>query len=199
MAVAPSAKPKARTAAREDMPDRAPERGPDDRDDVIRNRFGEPISIQRIADQDTDMFNLERLDIFPPTGWTYEWRVKTVKGWEWTEQIVQDAQRGWTPVPADRHEGKIMPKGYKGPIERGGQVLMERDERLTAMSRAYERKSALEPVQASRQMAGLMARAAPNSGAIVDYGHVEAQRVSGVNIERQARPSDSKYTYTVDE
>jgi hypothetical protein len=33
----------------------------------------------------------------------------------------------------------------------------------------------------------------------MDMNHPEAQRVSGVKVERQARVSDAKYNYTVDE
>ena len=61
--------------------------------------------------------------------------------------MVQLAQTGWEPVPADRHP-ELMPKGYKGAdIMRKGQILMERPEELTAEARMYERRAAAAQVR----------------------------------------------------
>lgn len=194
---APRTPGRAAPTARMDA-DRMPDSDPmaaDDRDpNVLRTRDGRVIEVDHILTQNDDQFDLARMGVFPPAGWTYEWRVKTVKNWEWTEQQVADYRRGWTPVPAERHDGLIMPKGYKGPIERGGQVLMERDARATALSRQVERKGANDAVVGSRAMAGLM----PQSS-ITDMSHKEALKATGVRVDRAPVINDAKYTYTLDE
>lgn len=60
-----------------------------------------------------------------PDGVSYEWKRKTVKNWEWEEQRKAYAANGWSPVPASRHDGIFTPKGYDGPVEIPGWVLME--------------------------------------------------------------------------
>ena len=95
-------------------------------------------------------------------------------------------------MPAQSH---AMPPGYQGNIERGGQVLMERDERLTAQARAVERRAANAPVIESRQMAGLMRNAVPGVAAdSMNFDDGAARAVSGVRIERTPRINDAKYT-----
>lgn len=178
----------ARTATRDEAAPRM------ERDNVIRNRLGEPVELARLADNADDKFNLERMGIYAPEGWAYEWKTKTVKNWEWTDHQVELAQTGWTPVPADRHDGKCMPRGYTGVIERSGLVLMERDERLVAMARQNEKRQANGQLNYSRSMAGLM----PSSG-ITDFNHGAAKQMTGVKVERQARMPDTNYNYTVDE
>lgn len=178
----------------ERMPESDPMAEEDRNPNAIRTRDGRVIEIDHILTQNDDQFDLARMGVAPPPGWTYEWRVKTVKNWEWTEQQVADYRRGWTPVPAERHDGLIMPKGYKGPIERGGQVLMERDARATALSRQVERKGANDAVVGSRAMAGLM----PQSS-ITDMSHKEALKATGVKVDRAPVLNDTKYTYTLDE
>jgi hypothetical protein len=113
MAVAPAKAAKAARVVTRDEPaartqeERTPERDPN----VIYTRDGKVVDVARIRSQNTDYTNLAAMGIFAPQGWTYEWRTRTVKGAEWTEAIVDDAQRGWTPVPASRHPGKMMPVG----------------------------------------------------------------------------------------
>lgn len=205
MAVATKAKA-ARTVSREAPTarmeeDRMPDRDPmADRDpNAIYTRDGRKVEIGHILQQNDDPFDIVRMGVVPPDGWTYEWRVKTVKNWEWTEQQVADYRRGWTPVPAERHDGLIMPKGFKGPIERGGQVLCERPARATAMSRAVEKREADVKVNESRQMAGLMPQGAT---AITDFSNPDARKATGVRVERipMGDPNRNKgYTYTLDE
>lgn len=200
MAVAAKAKAAPRTVTRDEpearMPDRAPERDPT----KIYTRDGRVVDLERIKRQSDDRFDLRALGIFAPAGWVYEWRTVKIKNAEYTKGIVDDAEAGWTAVPADRHPGKIMPMGYKGAIEQEGCMLMERDERLTAMSRRMQNKSANEQLNVSRSMSGLMARAAPNSGAITDFDHGAAQKATGVSIERIPMGDPTKnYNYTLDE
>jgi hypothetical protein len=189
------AKAAPRTPTRDEPAARMPETRLPERDNVIRNRAGQPVSLQFTGSEDEFAFDRS---IIPP-GWDYQWKVKTIKNWEWTQHQVRLAANGWEPVPASRHDGMFMPRGATGPIERGGHVLMERDMRLTEQMRRLERKAANEPVINSRSMAGLMAQQVPNVEAMADFGHGEAQRVSGVKIERQPRLPDRNYQYTLDE
>lgn len=189
-----SAKTAARTVTRDAPENRTPDRAPE-RDNVIRNRAGQPVSLKLTGNE--DMFAFDRSII--PDGWDYQWKVKTVKNWEWTEHQVTLAANGWEPVPADRHDGVFMPRGFKGNIERGGQILMERDIRLTQRARAMEKNQANDQLHMSRSMAGLASRAMPGGSAILDYEHPAARGASGVKIERQARVNDANYRYQIDE
>ena len=202
MAAAAQKKAAPRTATRPEpearMPDRMPERDPN----IIYTRDGKPVELGRVVNQSVDRLDLKAMGIFAPDGWTYEWRTRMVKNAPWTQQIVDDEQAGWTPVPAERHPGKIMPNGYQGSIEYNGLMLMERDVRLTALSRRASEREANGQLKVARDMQGLMRNAAPNSGAVMDFEHGEAQKATGVRTERipMGDPNRSKgYTYTLDE
>jgi hypothetical protein len=199
MAVAAKAKA-ARTVTRDEpearMPDRTPERDPN----KIYTRDGRVVDLERIKRQSDDRFDLKALGVFAPAGWVYEWRTRKIKNADWTKAHVDDAEAGWTPVPANRHPGKIMPMGFEGAIEQEGMMLMERDARLTAMSRRMQSKEANEQLNVSRSMSGLLQRAAPNSGAITDFDHGAARNATGVGIERIPMGDPTKnYNYTLDE
>lgn len=196
----------ARTPTRDEGPARTVDRSapggvvpPEQRDpNKIYSRDGREVSLRFTGDE--DRFNLANMGVYPPDGWTYEWKTKTIKNWEWTDRLVEMYQNGWTPVPASRHDGRIMPPGHQGNIERGGLILMERDARLTAKARMVEKRAADTPVKESRQMAGLMSRAVPGvSPDSMDFGVDAARSASGVRVERQARVNDSQYNYKLDE
>lgn len=187
--MATATKTKARIADREEPEARMPPRMEDDRS-VIRNRKGEPVSLKVTGDQDP--FYFDRAII--PAGWDYAWKRISVYGWEDTQNQVDMAQNGWEAVPAERHDGMFMPKGYKGNIERRGQMLMERDERLTARSRDLDRQRARGAVIAARaNMAGKMPTA------ITDFTHPDAVRNSGVKVERTPVLPDGNYQYKIDD
>lgn len=200
MAVAATKAKAPRTATRPEpearMPERAPERDPN----VILTRDGKPVDLGRVVNQTVDRLDLKAMGIIPEQGWTYEWRTRTVKNAPWTQQIVDDEQAGWTPVPASRHPGRIMPTGYEGPIEYNGLMLMERDNRLTAMARTAANRDANGQLKIARDMQGLMRNAAPNSGAVMDFENIEAQKATGVRTERIPMGDPNKnYQYTLDE
>ena len=160
------------------------------RDDIIRNRAGEPVFLQ--ASGDTDIFAFDKSII--PDGWDYKWlRIETL-GMPDIQNQVEASGQGWEAVPADRHDGIFMQKGYEGNIERRGMRLVERDIRITKRKRAEERQKAQAQLFQSRALAGMMP-----SSAITDFNHGEAQRVSGVKIERSPTLPDRKYSYSVDE
>ncbi len=164
----------------------------------IYSRDGREVTLRFTGDE--DRYNLVSMGITPPDGWTYEWKTRTIKNWEWVDHQVELYQNGWTPVPAERHDGRIMPPGHTGNIERGGMILMERPAKLTAMARRVEKSKADEPVRDSRQMAGLMSRSVPGvSPDSMDFGSEAARQASGVRVERTPRVADGKYNYTVDE
>lgn len=193
-----------RTITRDDAPARMPAREPvtaqEGRDpNKIYSRSGREINGLRFTG-DEDRFDLARLGVYPPDGWTYEWKTKTIKNWEWHDHQVELYQNGWEPVPAERHDGMIMPKGYQGPIERGGMILMERDARSTALARRIEKRRADEPVHNSRQLAGVAMRNIPGvDPSSADFDHGAARQSSFVRTDRQPRVNDSKYTYEIDE
>lgn len=193
-----------RTITRDDGPARLPDRDvstepmPERDPNKIYSRSGREVNLRYMGDE--DRFDLAKMGIIPPDGWTYEWKTKTIKNWEWQDHQVELFQNGWEPVPAERHDGMIMPRGYKGNIERGGLILMERDARLTARARALEKRNADQPVRDSRQMAGFAAHQMPASaGDITDFGHHAARGASFVRTERQPRQNDARYNYTIDE
>lgn len=81
-----------------------------------------------------------------PDGWTYEWKRKSVMGYEDQSYMSGLERTGWEPVQASRHP-EMMPKGYTGAIERDGQILMERPKEITDEIRGLELKKAREQVQ----------------------------------------------------
>jgi hypothetical protein len=179
----------------EEVSHRLPPQGPPD-DGILRNRLGEPIALARLADPADDKFSLKRMGIVAPQGWTYEWKTKTIKGADWTEHQVELAATGWTPVPASRHDGKCMPKGFEGNIERAGLLLMERPIGATRIARQVEENAARSQLNLSRQMAGMMA-----PSAIIDQSHPEAQRATGFRVHKEGTVVNParNYQYVVDD
>jgi len=86
-----------------------------------------------------------------PTGWSYEWKMKTVLGAEDPAHQVALARKGWEYVPVSRHP-EMMPIGYKGnEITRKGMVLMERPLEITEEVRAAELRRARLQVRAKEE------------------------------------------------
>lgn len=191
-------KAKPKTAGREEEAPRmghnqGPEMRAPIRDDIPRNRAGDPVRLQFTGAEDKFAFDKSII----PSGWDYQWKTRTVKGWEWVDHLVELAQNGWEPVPPQRHDGVFMPKGYKGPtIERLGMILMERDMRLTLQARGMEKKEANTAVQNSRYMSEMFARDLSDGARdTVETAHRAAKQFTGVNVERQARQQQSNYQY----
>lgn len=187
-------KPAARIVTREEdsvdnqrLPDREVKRNPNE----IRTRSGRLMNGLMFTGSE-DRFAFDKSIV--PHGWTYEWKTKTIKNWEWQDHQVMLYQNGWEPVPSERHDGVFMPRGHQGTIERGGMILMERPIELTAMARKVEKRSADEPVIGSRSMAGLMAKHVPNAQDVIDFNVFEARGATGVRVERLPRVNDAKYT-----
>jgi hypothetical protein len=178
--------------------ERMPERDPH----VILNREGKPINIDRITTQNDDRYDLAGRGVVAPDGWVYAWRTVSIKGAPATQEIADDEMRGWTPVPASRHDGKIMPRGHVGNIELGGLMLKERPARAEAISRAASTRAANDQLNISRSMTGLMQRHSPNVNDLFDQADPAAKAASFVRTERipMGDPNRSKnYTYSLDE
>jgi len=95
----------------------------------VTGRDGEVLS--RTRTHVGDIFDIPKNMI--PNGWTYQWNAVSIAG---NSDIILDQnhmmhQNGWRPVPAERYAGTLVPKGSKGNIVRGQQLLMERPEELT--------------------------------------------------------------------
>jgi len=170
-------------------------------DGPIVNSTGQAVGLRFTGAE--DKFAFDRSII--PEGWDYQWKAYACKGAPMHEHQVELAANGWEPVPPQRHDGMFMPKGFGGnTIDRGGQRLMMRDMRLTLKAREIEHRAAMEPVNNARSQAGLaalMGNAAPNSGAIIDFQHGEAQRATGFakKHEGQIVNPQRNYTYSLDE
>src|SRR5580704_3629697 len=54
-------------------------------DGPIRSRGGQNVGLRYTGAE--DMFSFDR-SIIPP-GWDYQWKVQTIKGWQWREHQVQ--------------------------------------------------------------------------------------------------------------
>jgi hypothetical protein len=112
------------------------------------------------ADGAEDKFYIDPKAI--PDGWSYEYRRHTVLGKDDPSYQVMLAQKGWEPVPADRHP-ELMPMGFKGnTIEREGMILMERPKLITDMANDREYRKAREQMGAKEaQLSGAPAGTAP--------------------------------------
>ena len=96
---------------------------PDGRLEVTGHN-GEILS--RTRTQVGDSFEIPK-SMWPP-GWSYQWNALSVNG---DSECVRETNshmnlNGWRAVPAERHAGVLMPKGAKGSIIRGQQLLVER-------------------------------------------------------------------------
>ncbi|HEY6861681.1 MAG TPA: hypothetical protein VI358_18090 [Pseudolabrys sp.] len=120
---------------------------------VALDREGNPVSRQR--DNTIDQFYVP--EHLKEPGWDYQWNVKSVLGQESMKDIIRDAENGWTAVPSDRQgfDGRFMPKGWKGAIERDGLVLCERPMALTEEARREDRHNANAMRQQNRDRFGL--------------------------------------------
>lgn len=81
-----------------------------------------------------------------PPGWEYQWNAVSVVG---NSEIVRSTAlqmqaNGWTPVPAERHDGIFMPKGSRGEIVIGGCRLEERPSILCEEARAEDKANAFQ-------------------------------------------------------
>ena len=99
---------------------------------------------QYVEDDDDD-----RLKIRPemiPDGMDYQWITDSIFGQLQPQRRARFERKAWTPVPAERHDGMFMPRGYKGEINVDGLVLMERPMEYTDMARNKDKRAARDQV-----------------------------------------------------
>ncbi len=164
---------------------------------VAYDRDGNPISRQR--DNTIDQFDIPAH--LKEDGWDYQWNVKSVLGEEKMAAQIRDAENGWRPVPSDRagFQGRFMPPGYKGPIERDGLVLCERPMLLTEQARQEDRYNANAQRMQNRERFGL-----PSVPDGFDDHHPSLGKFGkgkpGVRVGIEGAPSpDGKYQMAIDD
>lgn len=200
----------ARTPTRTEAPSRLPDNRtlpagyvPEDQRDPrkIYSRDGREITQRFTGDE--DRFNLAALGVYPEAGWVYEWKTKSIKNWEWTDHQVELYQNGWTPVPAERHDGKIMPAGHVGNIEKGGLILMECPAAQVKRLRAIDKRKADDKLREANDTQGALRRFAPNvSPDSMNFDNSQAQGATGTRVVREqvgSGPRNGGYNYNIDE
>ena len=117
------------------------------------DRDGNPVHRRR--DSLSDPFAIPG-DLQEP-GWDRQWVRVSVHGWEDVDNQVGMQENGWRPISANRPgwEGRFMPAGYKGAIQKSGLMLMERPMALTEEARAEEKRVVHGQTQVQRQQFGL--------------------------------------------
>lgn len=156
---------------------RAPVRDTDPRQEPQREaavRTGEKRErLRKFADNQNGPLFIPRELI--PDGTDLQWIAIEVNGQPFPQERVQYEQNGWRAVTPDmfggRFDGRFMPKGYRGEIVVGGQVLMERPLELTLEARAEERRAAQNArgTQERRLLAGQL------DGVTLDTQHPTAR------------------------
>ncbi len=61
-----------------------------------------------------------------PRGKVYQWKRSRLLDEPDAKYLMELKAKGWATVPAKRHDGLFMPKGWWGAIEVGGLMLMEK-------------------------------------------------------------------------
>lgn len=146
-AAPPQAEPMGREQARE--PSRDPGRPLVPGRAVGLNRAGKPI--QRVA-AETGVNEFFIPPHLPPPGWSWEWKEETVLGQARQGYAAKLASVGWEAVMTESYPGIFTPEYddrgelMKGPIRRGGLILMERAMILTQEAMLDEKRKADEKV-----------------------------------------------------
>lgn len=111
-----------------------------------------------------------------PDGMEYLWVTASVYGQPQPQRLARFQRQGWAPVPASRHDGMFMPKGWQGYIEVDGLILHERSKKICDMARAHERKKAIQQRQTKEaQLLG------GDVGSTLDSRHPSALRNNKIN------------------
>jgi hypothetical protein len=116
----------------------------------------------------SNRFEFDR-EVIPP-GQTYEWKRKTMFGQEDSENLINLEQNGWSAVPADRHPELMGRRAIAGAeICRGGLILMERADEITAEARDLDTFAARNQVATQVQRLGLEGKRASGRGIRTSY------------------------------
>lgn len=109
---------------------------------------------RRVRNTNSDRYYVDPSII--PDGWVYQWKRYSVLGQEEPAYMAELAQLGFTPVPAERHDGVFVPAGMKGAIIIGGQILMERSILDEEDARAEDKARADAQLRGSREQFGMV-------------------------------------------
>ncbi len=137
-------------------------------------------------DDDDDRLKIHRNEI--PDGMDYQWVTDSILGQPAPQRRARFERKGWQPVPAARHDGRFMPKGFQGEINVDGLVLMERPMELTIRARQRDHFRATGQVKAKEaQLTGGDVR-----GVTLDTRHETALRTNKVrkSYERFTPPNE---------
>lgn len=126
------------------------------KEDSVRTAIRSPIrERKRKGGAIHDRFHIDASSI--PEGITYEWKRHTTYGQSDPTYDVDIREQGWEAVPADRHP-ELVPAGHRGPIVRGGLMLMERPVELTREAQQEDRDRAAGLLQAKKEQLGMSPR-----------------------------------------
>lgn len=171
---------------------------------VALNRQGLPVQ-RAAAEAGVDAFHIPQdlLRKVHAEGFSWEWKVHTVKGEHKTEVAAQQRQVGWEPVMYESYPGVFAPEfdlttgqPMKGPVIRSGLMLMERPLALTMEAKRDEKRKADERVRGAKQQYN---RLDTSSVPGVEFDQ-SAQRASYIreNVERVDIPQGSTFQPPVD-
>lgn len=141
---------------------------------VATGRDGKPVYRQITSSQSADPYAIPPEIVDP--GWVYQWKRYSVYNQPDHTNMATLALGGWTPVPADRHDGRFLPPGTRGNIIRDGLILMERPLVLQKEAEAEEKRAADHAMRSAKSTRGLAAPA----GAGVDTDTPAARAASFV-------------------
>jgi hypothetical protein len=110
--------------------------------------------------------------------WDRQWVRVSVHGWEDVDNQVSMQENAWRPISANRPgwEGRFMPPGYVGAIQKGGLMLMERPMSLSQEARAEQARLVRNQTEVQRQQFGM----ALPSGFVADTP--AARAASGIKV-----------------
>ena len=120
---------------------------------TAHDREGNPIYRRR--DSVSDPFAIPA-DLKDPD-WDTQWVRVSVHGWEDVDNQVGMQENGWRPISANRPgwEGRFMPPGYKGAIQKSGLMLMERPMVLSEEAHDEEKRLVRAQTETQRQQFGM--------------------------------------------
>ena len=156
------------------------------------DREGNPIYRRR--DAVSDPFSIP--SDLQEQGWDRQWVRVSVHGWEDVDNQVGMQENGWRPISANRPgwEGRFMPPGYKGAIQKSGLMLMERPMSMTEEARAEEKKIVRGQTETQRQQFGMPL---PRG---FEAGTPAARAATGIKVgPREAAPSHLRPNHEVRE
>jgi hypothetical protein len=158
---------------------------------MAHDREGNPIYRRR--DSVSDPFSIP-MDLRDPD-WDTQWVRVSVHGWEDVDNQVGMQENGWRPISANRPgwEGRFMPPGYKGAIQKSGLMLMERPMTLSQEAHDEEKRLVRAQTETQRQQFGM---ALPSG---FDGNTAAARAASGIRVGKpEATPASLRPKHQVE-